>query len=88
MAPLNSFSFKWPIIIIRLLVILRLGVYPLLVRGWASNSKYAALGALRGVAQTISYEISLALIIIQFIIVFMSYNIKDQIMKWDKEIGY
>jgi len=80
MAPLNSFSFKWPIIIIRLLVILRLGVYPLLVRGWASNSKYAALGALRGVAQTISYEISLALIIIQFIIVFMSYNIKDQII--------
>ena len=78
--PLNSFSFKWPIIIIRLLVILRLGVYPLLIRGWASNSKYAALGALRGVAQTISYEISLALIIIQLIIVFISYNTKDQLI--------
>lgn len=78
-APLNRLSFKWPVMIIRLLVILRLGVYPLLIRGWASNSKYAALGALRGVAQTISYEISLALIIIQLILVFMSYCAKDQL---------
>jgi len=61
-------------------VILRLGVYPLLIRGWASNSKYAALGALRGVAQTISYEIRLALITIQIVIVFISYNIKDQLV--------
>lgn len=61
-------------------MILRLGVYPLLIRGWASNSKYAALGALRGVAQTISYEIRLALITIQIVIVFISYNIKDQLV--------
>nr|BAD89241.1 NADH dehydrogenase subunit 1 [Batrachomoeus trispinosus] len=46
------------------LAISSLAVYPLLGSGWASNSKYALLGALRAVAQTISYEVSLALIVI------------------------
>ena len=50
--------------IVVFLIILRVGVYPLLLRGWSSNSKYAMLGSLRGVAQTISYEISLSLILI------------------------
>lgn len=46
------------------LVCLGLNVYGLLASGWSSNSKYALLGALRGVAQTISYEVSLTLIIL------------------------
>lgn len=50
-----------------LLVILRLNLYPLLLAGWASNSKYAFVGAIRGVAQTISYEIRLALIVLRFL---------------------
>lgn len=37
-----------------------LGVYGLILRGWSSNSNYAILGAIRGVAQTISYEVALA----------------------------
>jgi len=49
-----------------ILVIIRLSLYPLLFSGWASNRKYALIGALRGVAQTISYEISLAIIIFNF----------------------
>ena len=77
--PLNNRSPSWPIIIIRFLVVLSLGIYPLLIIGWASNRKYASLGSIRGVAQTISYEISLALIIIQFIVIIMSYNTKDHI---------
>lgn len=44
-----------------IIVIMRLGVYPLFLQGWSSNSKYSLLGAVRGVAQTISYEITLAL---------------------------
>jgi len=40
----------------------RFGVYTLIRRGWSSNSNYALLGAIRGVAQTISYEVSIALI--------------------------
>lgn len=49
------------------LVILRLNLYPLLLAGWASNSKYAFVGAIRGVAQTISYEIRLALILLSLL---------------------
>lgn len=45
-----------------LLIILSLNVYPLLLRGWASTNKYSIIGALRRVAQTISYEVRLALI--------------------------
>lgn len=53
-----------------LLVVLRLGLYPLLLAGWASNSKYSLIGALRGVAQTISYEIRLAILLLA--VVFLS----------------
>jgi len=53
------------------ILILGLGLYPLLLAGWASNSSYALVGGIRGVAQTISYEIRLALILIR---VFRSVN--------------
>ena len=52
-----------PLSPILLLVLLSLGLYPLLLAGWSSNRKYALVGAIRGVAQTISYEISLALLL-------------------------
>jgi NADH-ubiquinone oxidoreductase chain 1 len=52
-----------------LVTILSFGTYPLLLGGWASNRKYAIVGALRGVAQTISYEISLALIIFTLLVI-------------------
>ena len=68
--PLNGHTRNWPLRIISLLIVLRLGVYPILLRGWSSNRKYAIMGSIRGVAQTISYEIRLALIIIQFMVIF------------------
>ena len=46
------------------LIVSRLNVYGLLAAGWCSNSKYALLGAVRGVAQTISYEIAMALFLL------------------------
>jgi NADH-ubiquinone oxidoreductase chain 1 len=52
--------------LILMLLILGLGLYPLLLAGWASNRAYALTGGLRGVAQTISYEISLAVLLISF----------------------
>jgi NADH-ubiquinone oxidoreductase chain 1 len=58
------------------LVILRLNLYPLLLAGWASNRKYALIGAIRGVAQTISYEISLALLLLRFLVLSRSANVK------------
>merc|ERR1711992_337841 len=44
--------------------------------GWSSNRKYALIGGLRGVAQTISYEISLALILLIFLIYYLTYNME------------
>ena len=83
LAPLiaGSLSFKYSSVII--LVILRFGVYPLLLSGWSSNRKYAMLGSLRGVAQTISYEISLALILLTIILYTSSYEI-EEIIKFSK----
>nr|AID21716.1 NADH dehydrogenase subunit 1 [Hellula undalis] len=51
-----------------------LGVYTVMVAGWSSNSNYALLGGLRAVAQTISYEVSLALIMMSSIIMIMDFN--------------
>nr|AEL97222.1 NADH dehydrogenase subunit 1 [Myliobatis australis] len=51
-----------------ILAISSLTVYTILGSGWASNSKYALMGALRAVAQTISYEVTLALILLALII--------------------
>lgn len=47
---------------------LSLGVYPAIVAGWSSNCKYSLLGGLRSVAQVISYEVRLALILLSFIV--------------------
>nr|AMH85577.1 NADH dehydrogenase subunit 1 [Archisepsis discolor] len=51
-----------------------LGVYTVMVAGWSSNSNYALLGGLRAVAQTISYEVSMALILLSFIFLIGNYN--------------
>nr|YP_010515079.1 NADH dehydrogenase subunit 1 [Narcine timlei]UXL87065.1 NADH dehydrogenase subunit 1 [Narcine timlei] len=51
-----------------ILAISSLTVYTILASGWASNSKYALMGALRAVAQTISYEVTLGLILLSMII--------------------
>nr|AVN67285.1 NADH dehydrogenase subunit 1 [Archimandrita tessellata] len=52
-----------------------LGVYTVMIAGWSSNSNYSLLGGLRAVAQTISYEVSLALILLSFIFLVGSYNL-------------
>nr|YP_009258880.1 NADH dehydrogenase subunit 1 [Crossorhombus valderostratus]AID59837.1 NADH dehydrogenase subunit 1 [Crossorhombus valderostratus] len=54
--------------ILFILAMSSLAVYSILGSGWASNSKYALVGALRAVAQTISYEVSLGLILLSIII--------------------
>nr|YP_007475311.1 NADH dehydrogenase subunit 1 [Perccottus glenii]AGE00870.1 NADH dehydrogenase subunit 1 [Perccottus glenii] len=54
--------------ILFIMAISSLAVYSILGSGWASNSKYALIGALRAVAQTISYEVSLGLILLSAII--------------------
>nr|YP_010758149.1 NADH dehydrogenase subunit 1 [Elephantulus fuscipes]WEW63459.1 NADH dehydrogenase subunit 1 [Elephantulus fuscipes]WEW63485.1 NADH dehydrogenase subunit 1 [Elephantulus fuscipes]WGO62167.1 NADH dehydrogenase subunit 1 [Elephantulus fuscipes] len=56
-----------------------LAVYSLLWSGWASNSKYALIGALRAVAQTISYEVSLAMILLPIVIISGSFTLSSLI---------
>jgi NADH-ubiquinone oxidoreductase chain 1 len=56
------------------------GVYPLIGRGWASNSNYALLGSLRGVAQTISYEVRMALIFLSLIFLVGSYMFNQVVL--------
>nr|UPL65480.1 NADH dehydrogenase subunit 1 [Cryptorhamphus sp.] len=51
-----------------------MGVYGVMLSGWSSNSKYSLLGSLRAVAQTISYEVSMALIMLCLIIFTFGYN--------------
>nr|YP_010239085.1 NADH dehydrogenase subunit 1 [Sarcotachina subcylindrica]QTF74319.1 NADH dehydrogenase subunit 1 [Sarcotachina subcylindrica] len=63
-----------------------LGVYTVMIAGWSSNSNYALLGGLRAVAQTISYEVSLALVLLSFIFLIGGYNMlmfyKYQMFIW------
>nr|YP_003345203.1 NADH dehydrogenase subunit 1 [Cynoponticus ferox]BAI53302.1 NADH dehydrogenase subunit 1 [Cynoponticus ferox] len=59
-----------------ILALSSLAVYSILGSGWASNSKYALIGALRAVAQTISYEVSLGLILLSIIILAGGFNLK------------
>nr|QXU60177.1 NADH dehydrogenase subunit 1 [Macrocephalon maleo] len=58
-----------------LLAMSSLAVYSLLWSGWASNSKYALIGALRAVAQTISYEVTLAIILLSVIVLSGNYTL-------------
>ena len=69
----NILNFKFSFIL--LLTLISFTVYPLLLSGWSSNSKYAILGSLRGIAQTISYEISLAFIVMTIMAISLSLNI-------------
>jgi NADH-quinone oxidoreductase subunit H len=57
-----------------------LGVYGIIISGWASNSKYAFLGAIRSSAQMISYEVSIGLIIISVVLCAGSLNLSDIIL--------
>nr|QOD97273.1 NADH dehydrogenase subunit 1 [Eurypyga helias] len=58
-----------------LLAMSSLAVYSILWSGWASNSKYALIGALRAVAQTISYEVTLAIILLSIITLSGNYTL-------------
>lgn len=59
------------------LCVSRINVYTTLGAGWSSNSKYSLLGALRGIAQTISYEVRITLILLSALIALSSLNFND-----------
>nr|YP_009676063.1 NADH dehydrogenase subunit 1 [Papilio memnon]QDE12984.1 NADH dehydrogenase subunit 1 [Papilio memnon] len=69
----NLISFNLGIMFF--LCCMSIGVFTVMIAGWSSNSNYALLGGLRAVAQTISYEVSLALIMLSSIIMIMNFNL-------------
>nr|ATX68909.1 NADH dehydrogenase subunit 1 [Phataginus tricuspis] len=61
-----------------------LAVYSILWSGWASNSKYALIGAIRAVAQTISYEVTLAIILLSVLLMSGSFTLSTLIITQEK----
>jgi NADH-quinone oxidoreductase subunit H len=63
-----------------LLAMTSIGVYGIIIAGWASNSKYALLGALRSAAQTISYELGMGFALAGVLIIAQTMNLKDIVL--------
>nr|YP_009019297.1 NADH dehydrogenase subunit 1 [Heliocidaris crassispina]AGG84288.1 NADH dehydrogenase subunit 1 [Heliocidaris crassispina] len=73
--PVNTPTLDLQLSLLLVLGLSSLSVYAILGSGWASNSKYSLLGAIRAVAQTVSYEISLALILLSLILFSSSFSL-------------
>nr|CAQ37676.1 NADH dehydrogenase subunit I [Triatoma delpontei] len=82
---MNVYNFSFGVLFF--LCCTGMGVYGVLLSGWSSNSNYALLGGLRSVAQTISYEVSMALILICMLVFVFSFNFVD-FMKYQEYVWF
>ncbi|MEO1656082.1 MAG: NADH-quinone oxidoreductase subunit NuoH [Pseudomonadota bacterium] len=73
--------------ILYLFAVSSLGVYGIIMGGWASNSKYPFLGSLRSAAQMVSYEVSLGFIIISVLLLVGSMNLSHIVESQDRGLG-
>nr|UAA82147.1 NADH dehydrogenase subunit 1 [Micranisa ralianga] len=65
----NFFSF------LMIMCLMSMGVYSMMISGWSSNSMYSLIGSLRSVAQTISYEVSMILLMLSLMLMIESFNL-------------
>ena len=70
--------------ILYLFAVSSLGVYGIIMGGWASNSKYSFLGAIRSAAQMVSYEVSIGIIIINVLVCVGSLNLSDIVLAQER----
>ncbi|MDX2479996.1 MAG: NADH-quinone oxidoreductase subunit NuoH [Desulfuromusa sp.] len=89
--PLELFGKTVPLVVIDLNVgvlyflgFSSLAVYGIALGGWASNSKYALLGSIRGLSQLISYELSMGLAIVPVVMMSRSFSLTDIVMAQEK----
>nr|AYQ19061.1 NADH dehydrogenase subunit 1 [Galerucinae sp. 1 ACP-2013] len=85
--PLFTVNINFNLTVFFFLVISSLSVYTIMLAGWSSNSNYSLLGSLRSIAQTISYEVSLALILMSFLFLILSLRMMD-FMKYQELIWF
>nr|YP_009692266.1 NADH dehydrogenase subunit 1 [Anthonomus pomorum]QEH58471.1 NADH dehydrogenase subunit 1 [Anthonomus pomorum] len=85
--PFFSINLNFSMSVLFFLSISSLSVYTVMLAGWSSNSNYALLGSMRAVAQTISYEVSLVLILLSFLILIGSFDLQD-FFKYQKNIWF
>ncbi len=73
--------------VLYILAVSSLGVYGIIMAGWASNSKYAFLGAIRSSAQMISYEVSMGLVIVTVLLVTGTLNLSE-IVEYQRDMPF
>nr|AXS66288.1 NADH dehydrogenase subunit 1 [Chrysomeloidea sp. 1 KM-2017] len=75
--PFFSFHYSFLLSFLFFLSVSSFSVYMIMLAGWSSNSNYSLLGSLRSVAQTISYEVSMILILLSFLFMILSFDLFD-----------
>nr|YP_009370863.1 NADH dehydrogenase subunit 1 [Oecanthus sinensis]ARO75197.1 NADH dehydrogenase subunit 1 [Oecanthus sinensis] len=85
--PLSKEVISFDLAILFFMCCTSVGVYPLIMAGWSSNSNYALLGSLRGVAQTISYEVSMMLFLLGFMFLVSGFSL-DLWYKYQSNIWF
>nr|YP_009627154.1 NADH dehydrogenase subunit 1 [Artemia sinica]QCC61945.1 NADH dehydrogenase subunit 1 [Artemia sinica] len=79
--PFMSYGAKFSLSFLLVICAMSVGVYSIMVAGWSSNSKYSLLGSIRAGAQTISYEVSLIIIILSPLMLFKNLDLETYLIK-------